>query len=377
MKRYRFFLVPLLISFFLTARTHSADSNMPPVPPPPVSESAVPAPPPVPDTSASDAKSATVPAPPAPVETSAQAQPPEKAPAAEAKPDSTLPAPTLTQIITAYKYAYALYSAKRFKEAGDIFKKLAILDTRPDVNANSLYYYSQCAFRTEDYNNCVKALEILAKKWPNSAAVRKGYVSQFSEFLIQQVSSLQTRWDYFRFKERTGPDGQPIWKESVPPGFKIKRINFKLGFGLYRVLNMIQPDTPQTSTAKKELETMLNSPITMLWVDEKAPPDRYGHPEDFLSIFSLNEKKDFSNVICKRMFFDWQSEKFYQFLDMHDDVRNLKPRFVAQTKQDDDGAAGDPTAVFTLSKLFRVSGYNPYSDSYTNILSPSPSNLNL
>src|SRR5581483_1613897 len=142
----------------------------------------------------------------------------------------------------------------------------------------------------------------------------------------------------------------------------------------------------------------------MVWVDEKAPPNKYGHPADFFSVFSTVEKKDFSNVICERMFFDWKSEKFYQFLDMYDDVRNLKPRFIAKTKIPEDAdpnavlttpsgvsapppppgapvtlpqAQQDPSIVLTLNKLFLISGYNPYEDSYTNLIESSPTDLNL
>ncbi len=88
---------------------------------------------------------------------------------------------------------------------------------------------------------------------------------------------------------------------------------------------------------------------------------------------------------------------------MYDDVRNLKPRFVARSKnpeevptptgppttgnqvlipQSTDSSATtpelqDPLAVLTLSKLFKVSGYDPYNDSYTNVIETSPIDLNL
>jgi hypothetical protein len=127
---------------------------------------------------------------------------------------------------------------------------------------------------------------------------------------------------------------------------------------------------------------MLSRPITMVWVDEKAPPDRWGHPGDFRSLFSTNEKKDFSQVICERMFFDWKTEKFFQFLKMHDDVRNQKPRFIAMTPLPEETATGAPATpgadtsdlmpLFTLSHLFAVAGYNPYDDSYTNLIESTP-----
>jgi hypothetical protein len=337
----------------------------------------------------------------------------------KATPKASTQAPSVTQavplvernhgrprelLVQAYDYAKNLYAAKQYDKAKDTFKKLVAVSTDMDINSNSLYLYSQCAFRTEDYTGCVRALTILAKRWPGCPIIRSGYVTRFCYFVINEVGSLQTNWDYYRFKERTDANGDPIWKESVPPGYKIKRINFKLGFGLYRVLKIIQPNTAPTLTAKKKLDYMLNAPITMVWIDEKAPPNPWGHPADFFSIFSTNEKKDFSNVICERMFFDWKTEKFYLFLDMYDDVRNLKPRFIARTKQPDEaqamdapvtsgapaapalpGAAPvtaaaaqeDPTIVLTLTKLFQVSGYNPYDDSYTNLIESSPTDLNL
>ena len=201
--------------------------------------------------------------------------------------------PSTQQLYTAYKYAYSLYAAKNYDQAKDLFKKIIILSVAiPDLNANSLYYYSQCAFRAQDYEGCMKSLNILAKRWPDSAAIKNGYVGRFSSFLIDQVSRLQTHWDYFRYPESTDEKGGIIWKESVPPGFKARRINFRLGFGLYRVLNKTQPTSPETLAAKQKLEAMLNQPITMLWVDEKAPTSNYGHPADFFSLFFLGREKN-------------------------------------------------------------------------------------
>jgi len=308
------------------------------------------------------------------------------------------------KLAIAYNTAKELYAAKQFDKAKDIFKKIATVATDSDISANSLYLYSQCAFRTEDYSACVRGLNVLSKRWPNAPIIKTGYVSRFCYFLINEISHLQTNWDYYRFKERTDETGNPVWKESVPPGFKIKRINFKLAFGLFKVLKRIEPTSNLTLDCKTKLDKMLNSPITMVWVDEKAPPNKYGHPADFFSVFSTVEKKDFSNVICERMFFDWKSEKFYQFLDMYDDVRNLKPRFIAKTKIPEDAdpnavlttpsgvsapppppgapvtlpqAQQDPSIVLTLNKLFLISGYNPYEDSYTNLIESSPTDLNL
>lgn len=291
------------------------------------------------------------------------------------------------KLAIAYNYGRQLYAAKQFDRAKDVFKKIALVATDSDLSPNSLYLYSQCAFRTEDYNGCVKGLNVLAKRWPNSQIIRSGFVTRFCTFVIYQVANLQTNWDYYRFKERTDAEGKPVWKESVPPGFKIKRINFKLGFGLWRVLRTIDPRSTQTLDCKQRLDAMLTRPITMVWVDEKAPPDRWGHPGDFLSYFSTNEKKDFSKVICERMFFDWESDKFFQFVYMHDDVRNQKPRFIAMTPSPDEVAASVPVTngmpapdippLFTLNHLFIVAGYNPYDDSYTNTIESTPADLTL
>ncbi len=331
-------------------------------------------------------------------------------PAASTEAQATSAAPTVernhgiarAKLVAAYDYAKNLYAAKQFDKGKDIFKKVVLAATDEDLSSDSLYLYSQCAFRTEDFTGCVKGLTILAKRWPDSPIIRSGYVSRFCSYLINDVAHLQTNWDYYRFKERLDEKGSPVWKESIPPGFKIKRINFKLAFGLYRVLRIIEPNSPQAATAGQQLSYMLNAPITMVWVDEKAPPDPWGHPADFFSIFSENEKKDFSKVICERLFFDWQTEKLYKFLVMYDDVRNSKPFFVAKTKPPEENTSPDtstlsnsaappppasssavtpllrdPLAVLTLSKLFQISGYDPYSDSYTNVIESSPTDLNL
>jgi len=307
------------------------------------------------------------------------------------------------KLADAYDYAKALYAAKQYDKAKDIFKKIVLAATDSDLNANSLYLYSQCAFHTQDFLGCVKSLTILASRWPDCPIIKTGYVARFCSYIIDDEANLQTGWDYLRFRSRFDERGLPVWKESIPPGFKLKRINFKIAFGLYHVLTILQPNDPKTAEAKQKLDVMLNAPITMVWVDEKAPPTRYGHPADFFSVFSLNEKKYFSKMICQRMFFDWESEKLYQFLNMYDDVRDLKPRFVARSRNPEEApvesapvstgnqvlapqAAGvsavtpelrDPLAVLTLAKLFQVSGYDPYSDSYTNVIETSPLDLNL
>ncbi len=305
---------------------------------------------------------------------------------------------TQADLIQAYNYAYTLFKAEHFQEAKDIYKKVASISSDNDLCANALYYYSQCSFRTEDYDECVKSLSIMAVKFPQCAPISKGYVARFCVFLIGQVAQLQTHWDYFRYAEGTDEKNQIVWKESIPPGFKIKRINFKLGFGLYGIMNRIMPSSPYTINCKKELDNMLDSTITMVWVDEKAAVDKWGHPNDFFSVFSTKEMKAFSKVICDRMFFNWTTDKFYLFLNMYDDIRNAKPRFIAKTKQmlgntyagNTAGAPNsstqknmtpaaqqDPTAVLTLRKLLQVAGYNPWNDTYSSVIESSPSDLSL
>ena len=194
----------------------------------------------------------------------------------------------------------------------------------------------------------------------------------------------------------------------------LKRIDFKLAFGLYRALVKLNPDSTECVDAKKKLDAMLARPMTIIWVDEKAAPNHLGHPADFFSLFTKNEKKDFSKVICDRMFYDWKTDKLYQYMDMYDDVRNLKPQYTAKTMNldsDNSGptaeaasvppqasatssappppplpgidasadtttaqappppaaqpAAFDPTSL-TLGKLFASSAYDPYSDTFSN-----------
>ncbi len=303
--------------------------------------------------------------------------------------------PSEAQLSTAFDYANKLYHAARFDDAKEIFKKIAMVSTTPSLNANSLYYYAQCSFRTQDYDACVKSLDMLVQKWPNSTPVAQGYVFKFCYFLINQVALIQDKWDYFRYPEGKDDAGLTAWKESVPPGYKAKRINFRLGFGLLRVLNRVYSNAPQTAECKKKLMKMINTPLTIRWVDEKAPPDHWFHPTDFVSTFSTPEKKNFSKFICDRMFYNWKSDKLYLFLDMYDDIRNLKPRYIALTKnlEDDDSGNqtasstsggvtpaslnGDPFYVFTLSKLFQVTGYNPFTDSFKSITDDSPSDLKL
>jgi tetratricopeptide (TPR) repeat protein len=317
---------------------------------------------------------------------------------AEAMPQLNQAQTTDQQLSIAYNFAYSLYTAQKFDQAKGMFQKLAAASTQPTINANSLYYYAQCAFRTGDYDGCLKGLDLLVKRWPNSPEVAKGYVTQFATFLIDQVAELQTNWNYYRYKNDTFDEkGNPQFTESVPPSYKLKRINFKLGFGLYKILQEIQTTSPTTVSEKQKLDAMLNLPIKILWVDEKAPLSQYGHPADFYAIITPAEKKQFSNVICERIFYNWKTDKLCDFFDTYDDVENSRPKYVAKTKEvvnsttenlpilpyTAEGAANgqkppalvqvndapktliDPTAVLTLANLFQVSGYNPYTDTFT------------
>ncbi|HXL72170.1 MAG TPA: hypothetical protein VN963_00975, partial [bacterium] len=320
-------------------------------------------------------------------------------------PAPSVPTAADQQSIIAYNYAYSLYQAQKFDVAEELFRKLASAAMQPSINASSLFYYSQCAFRTENYDGCVKGLNLLVKRWPNSPIITKGYVSQFAIYLIDQVAAIQTNWDYYRYSDGTLDEkGNTQWKESVPPGYKIKRINFKLGFGLYNILQETQPNSPNTILEKQKLDQMMNLPIKILWTDEKAPPSRYGHPADFFSLLTAAEKKQFSKLICDRIFYNWQTDKLSDFFDIYDDVENLKPKYVAKTKEFVSSSSDsqpvlqfnqagtlngiqppmlaqvrnapttytDPTAVLTLANLFRVSAYNPYTDTFTNLIETQP-----
>jgi hypothetical protein len=311
---------------------------------------------------------------------------------------------------SAYQYAYGLFTANNFADAKQYYLYVVLNGSDPEQKANSLYLLSQCYLRLGDYNNCVKAANMLAGGYPKSTIVKNGMLTSFSTNLITQICNLQADWDYWRYQDGVDNKNEPVWKESVPVGKRIKRIDFKLAFGLYRALVKLDPNSAEVADAKKKLDAMLNRPMTIIWVDEKAAPDKLGHPADFFSLFTKNEKKAFSKVICDRMFYDWKSDKLYQFMDMYDDVRNLKPQYTAKTfnLQSDNsdtaplgsppppnaaalvppplpGAPADageststaaaslpapPSAVtdtdLTLGKLFAASAYDPYSDSFSN-----------
>jgi hypothetical protein len=315
----------------------------------------------------------------------------------------------------AYQYAYSLYSANNFTQAKQYYLYVVLNGTDSEQKANSLYLLCQCYLRLGDYNNCVKAANMLAGGYPKSSIVKNGSLTNFSTSLISQITNFQTDWDYWRYQDGTDDKNEIVWKESVPIGKRIKKIDFKLAFGLYRALAKLNPNSTETTDAKKKLDAMLARPMTIIWVDEKAAPNRNGHPADFFSLFTKNEKKDFSKVICDRIFYDWKSDMLWRFMDMYDDVRNLKPQYTAKTFNLDSDNSGDtgvaapvPTATpkttdglppppplpglttadttntkslppppapqmaapidsdLTLGKLFTAAAYDPYSDTFSN-----------
>ncbi|HET9870821.1 MAG TPA: hypothetical protein VFR02_10045 [bacterium] len=301
-------------------------------------------------------------------------------------------------IEAAYQYGYSLFTANNFKESKQYYLYVVLNGQDAELKANSLYMLCQCYLRLGDYNNCVKAANMLAGGYPRSTVVKNGMLTTFATSLISQISNLQTDWDYWRYQDGTDDKDQPIWKESVPVGKPIKRIDFRLAFGLYRALEKINPASPQVAAAKKQLDGMLNRPLTIIWVDQKAAPNDQGHPADFFSLFTKKEKKKFSQVICERMFYDWKTDMLYRFMDMYDDVRNHNPQYTAKTfNLDEDNSSTSPLVapagsaapppppgapapstatvsandsfnepVLTLAKLFAAAAYNPYSDTFGN-----------
>jgi len=292
-----------------------------------------------------------------------------------------------------YKQAYELFQQKKVTEAKDIFKKVAAKSTQDELTANSLFLLANCYLRMGEYENCVKALQTIATKYPQSGIVQKGQLMQFAVNVIDRSSKIQTSWDYWRYQDGTDENNQPVWKESIPPGQQIRRINFRLPFGMYKAIHQTQPNNPYTLQAKMKLDAMLSAPITFTWIDEKAKLTPWGHPSDFFSKLGIREKKHFSEVICERMFYEWKSEKFHLVLKMYDDVRNLKHRYTAkgsvpeekpQVTKDSTGKevvvkAGVKTAdgIFTLGKLFAAATYDPFTDTFSSATESTQNDLGL
>lgn len=267
-------------------------------------------------------------------------------------------------LLAAYKKATLIYKEKDYAKAKDILKAVAERSTNNELTANALYLLTDCYVRMGEYDNSVRSINLLTKKCPQASIVKNGYVAKFAVNIIDKLTQISTNWDYNRYQDGTDDDGKPAYKESVPPGKKITRINFKMAFGMFRSLQQVSPNSPETLEAKRKLETLLSAPITFVWVDEKARLSRWGHPEDFHSKLALKEKKYFSNLICERMFYDWKTDKFHEHMVMFDDVRNLKHHYTSKGL----GAQG----TFTLAKLFTSAAYDPYTDTTANPTEANP-----
>lgn len=310
----------------------------------------------------------------------------QQAPAAAAPADNDA-------LLLEYKRAYEIYQAKRIPEAKEIFKKVAETSTQDELTANSLFLLANCYIKMGEYDNCVQAVQTISSKYAHTGIVQKGQLLQFAVNIIDRACKIQTNWDYWRYQDGVDENKQPVWKESVPPGQQIARINFKLPFGMYKTLQQTQPNNPYTLQAKTKLETMMAAPITFTWIDEKAKLSPYGHPADFFSKLGIREKKHFSQVICERMFYEWKTEKFHLILNMYDDVRNLKHRYTAkgagweekpQVSKDASGKQvvlkpGVKVAegVFSLAKLFEAAAYDPYNDAFRSATEAQPNELGL
>ncbi len=296
-------------------------------------------------------------------------------------------------LLLEYKRAYEIYQAKRITEAKDIFKKVAETSTQDELTANALFLLANCYIKMGEYDNCVQAVQTISSKYAHTGIVQKGQLLQFAVNIIDRATKIQTSWDYWRYQDGKDENNQPVWKESVPPGQQIARINFKLPFGMYKTLQQTQPNNPYTLQARTKLETLLAKPITFAWIDEKAKLTPYGHPADFFSKLSIREKKHFSEVICERMFYEWKTEKFHLILNMYDDVRNLKHRYTAKgagweekpvVQKDSAGKEvvlkpGVKVAdgVFSLAKLFEAAAYDPYTDAFRSATEAQPNELGL
>lgn len=249
----------------------------------------------------------------------------------------------------------------QFAEAAKIFKNIVKASTHPELTANSLFLLANSQIRSGDYTGCADSIHILTTKYADSNIVRSGKAAQFLRVVIDRTAVPPTSWDYERYQEGVGDDGKPIWKESVPPGRPVRRINIRLPFRMYASLERLMPRSPEVLQAKQKLEAMLAAPVTVRWVDEKAMLTPWGHPADFFSKLRKREKQHFSEVICERMFYDWKTDKMHLVLDMYDDVRNLRHRYTARSR---DPESKDAVAGFTLAQLFATAGYDPYTDTF-------------
>lgn len=335
---------------------------------------------PAPPTKATDAAAATaaeIPAPPAKasdavapeVKAPEAAVPVAKAPEAtvpEVKaPETTAPVAKAPEVqapepqvnagdqLKNYKDALAAYRHREYATAKKILTDVVAGSNNDNLTANCLCLIAASDIGMGEYDDCLKNIQTVTKDYYQTSAVQKGYVNHFATYIINQISKVPTTWDYQRWEDGKTDDGKPQYKESVPLGTHIVRVDFKLAFGLYRCMEKISPDAPETAVAKKQLTTLLMTPITFVWVDEKVQLSKKGHPVDFMAKISLKEKKRFSEIICERIFQNWKTDKMYQCLNYYDEVRNLKHRYTA--------LGNGPGGTITLAKVFYFAGYDPFS----------------
>lgn len=328
----------------------------------------------IPDVAAPTTQPASVPAAqptPQPTEQPTVASQPPASPATPAQPMNAAQAPTAVptpetaaavptpvpqslspELVQQYKKALSDYRHKDYAMARKSLADIIAASSNDNLTANSLCLMAACDIGLGEYDDCLKSIETVTRDYPQSSAVQQGYVTRFAVNIIGQVAKIPTTWDYMRWQDGT-VDGQPQFKESVPLGTHIVRLDFRLGFGLLRCLQRIAPDAVETADAKKKLVGLLTTPITFVWIDEKAHPSMKGHPADFLSKISLEEKKRFSEVVCERVFNGWKTDKMYQVLDFYDEVRNLKHRYTA--------IGNGPNGTLTLAKVFYFAGYDPFT----------------
>jgi tetratricopeptide (TPR) repeat protein len=261
-----------------------------------------------------------------------------------------------------YTVAYQLFSRNNFVASEKYFRAAIAVSSNPQLIANSLYLIANCQIRLGHYERCYKTLKQLAQNYPSSTVVHQGYVTRFAAIVIKRITAMTTYWNYERMQNGTNNHKQPIYVESVPINHQIERINFKLAFGLYHVLQLIDPSSPAFQEAHQELISMLNTPITIIWMDQKAGTSKYGHPNDFFSELTVPEEKHFSMLISKRMFYHWKTNQMYQVLVMFDDVRDRHGNFTAR---------GAYHGTFTLHQLFQVSGYNPFTNRFKDAVDKS------
>jgi len=298
---------------------------------------------------------ATVPPAKAPEATIPVAKAPEVVAPAAKIPEAQAPEPQVNagDQLQNYKDALAAYRHREYATAKKILNDVVAGSKNDNLTANCLCLIAASDIGMGEYDDCLKNIQTVTKDYYQTSAVQKGYVNRFATYIINQISKVPTTWDYQRWEDGKTAEGKPQYKESVPLGTHIVRVDFKLAFGLYRCMEKISPDAPETAVAKKQLTTLLMTPITFVWVDEKVQLSKKGHPVDFLAKISLKEKKHFSEIVCERIFQNWKTDKMYQCLNFYDEVRNLKHRFTA--------TGNGPGGTITLAKVFYFAGYDPFS----------------